>query len=359
MYSWIRSQCEPADFPDSEARAFRDAGGVTHLFVVGHEGYAAVGPNLEHLRHDCHVVLHSANRKDPARFADASWLASFYTADGRTVYALVHNEFHGWQHASTKLCPSHDPRKCSYVSFTSAISVNRGQTFAVEPPPRGVVVASPYRYHPDFGFAGYMNPSNIIKFEGYYYVVFGAVPFKEQQGGICLMRTATLSDPSSWRAWNGHGFTIAFADPYVMVGIDAARSVCKPLGPAVRNIQGVSLVRHLPDGLFIMIGQGDAPELHATGTPPYLVPVVATSRNLIDWSPTVPLLSQHDEERLGSARYPTLLDPASTDRNFSTIGDKPALVYVHLNNPYGNIADRDVLRVPLNLHLIVTGAPTK
>jgi hypothetical protein len=190
IYSWARDHCSPSDTPDAPARAFRDSRGMMHLFMFGQESYAWVGPDLAHLRHDCRAVFRSLRNKDPARFADGMWLTSTYTADGRTVYALVHDEFHPWTPDSPPgLCPSREPHRCSYVTLVAATSINGGETFQVASSPTDVVAVSPYRYEPDAGFYGYMKPSNIIAMGGFYYVAFNAVPYRAQAGGVCLMRT--------------------------------------------------------------------------------------------------------------------------------------------------------------------------
>lgn len=346
MFSWTRDRCEPEDTPDSQARAFRDASGAMHLFSVSDHAFAFVGPDLAHLRRDCHPAFHSMRSKDPSQHSNYSWLASFFTNDGRTVQALVHNEFHGWEQPA--LCPSRDSRKCSYVTFLSARSQDGGRTFATQSPPGGVVVSTPYVYEPDMGFAGYMNPSNILQAGSYFYVAFGAMPYKAEVGGICMIRTQTPFDSASWRAWDGHDFTVSFIDPYIEQRADPAKHVCAPLNGALKGFQAVSLARHEPDGLFIMVGLKDAGARH--GRAGFLAPYVSTSFNLMDWSPAVPLLSPEDEERLGSAWYPTLIDPVSSDRNFSTIGDSPELIYVHFND-HNDSRNRDLLRVPVRLRL--------
>ena len=35
------------------------------------------------------------------------------------------------------------------------------------------------------------------------------------RSGTCIMRTRDLSDPTSWRAWNGTAFVVQFANPYI------------------------------------------------------------------------------------------------------------------------------------------------
>src|SRR6202042_3491480 len=61
---------------------------------------------------------------------------------------------------------------------------------------------------------------------GYYYARFGEFPPPgyPYYGGECVMRTETLSDPSSWRAWNGTSFSLQMTDPYT----GAAAPLCTP-----------------------------------------------------------------------------------------------------------------------------------
>jgi len=278
------------------------------------------------------------------------WLASFYTSDGVVIHGLVHNELRA--NIQPWICPSRDYGRCGYPSIVAAISSDRGQTFHALPPPGGIVATSPYRYEPDAGNIGYMGVSNILAYDGYYYLAFGAVPFRAQPGGVCLMRTRTLDDPSSWRAWDGAGFTVAFVDPYTEANVVPQRHVCHPLG--LGNIGGVSLLQHVPDGTFIMIGVRNALKVSPLSAPgpggSHPVPWVAISRNLTNWYPEAPLLSPEDEARLGPLNYPVLFDETSTDRNFSTVGNSPELIYVHSDAP-DNLRTRDVWYVHLRLNL--------
>ena len=350
IYDWKRDSCSFNDIEDSSARAFRDSAGAVHLFVVGPEAYANVGPDMAHLKHGCQPVMNSAFSHTPWSFADHSWLASTYTVDGRTIYGLVHTEFHPLEGAPPWFCSSNDVLKCVYVSFMAATSTNGGSTFTVQPPPVGVVVTSPYEYAPNAGRVGYMNPSNMMTLGRFQYVVFVALPFKDQKGGLCLMRTATPAVPSSWRAWDGTGFNVAFADPYTDPRLAPANSVCDPLGPDLTNLDSPSLIQHTSDGTFILVGQQGAGARHP-GDPRFLAPAASTSRDLIHWSKAKPLLTPQDETKLGSTHYPVLLDPASTDRNFATAGNVVNLLYVIYNTATGNIRDRDLFQISAALHV--------
>ena len=344
LSSWAHDHCPNSDSPDTPPRAFRDAAGLMHLFVVGNQAYPLIGPDFFHLHKDCRSALGSLGSKDPAAYADQWWLTSTYTKDGQTVQAIVHDEFHGVRQLGQ--CNSSDPGafKCTYVAQLAATSSNGGKTFTVLPRPAGLIAASPYRYEPDI-FAGYMNPSNIVTFGGYYYVTVGAVRFRGQEGGNCLLRTATLNNPASWRAWDGTGFNVALTGAYFHPDIVPEQHLCKPVSAAVGQIQGATLVQHVPDGLFIMIG------FQATGTrhsvPWFRAPVVSTSSDLINWSPAQYLLNAADEEKVGDTPYAALIDPASTDRNFMSVGDRPVLIWVHTNN--GASPDRDINYVPIRL----------
>ena len=59
-----------------------------------------LGPDLDHLTHDCKVVMGSSGNSDPSTYNDREWLASPYTLDGRTIYGLVHMEYHGWNYTA-------------------------------------------------------------------------------------------------------------------------------------------------------------------------------------------------------------------------------------------------------------------
>lgn len=88
--------CDRMDIPHQSARAFRDADAQVHLFATHFIARAMVGPSLDTVRHDCHVVYRSPEDADPSHFEDRSWLASFYTDDGLRIVALLHSEYEAW-----------------------------------------------------------------------------------------------------------------------------------------------------------------------------------------------------------------------------------------------------------------------
>jgi hypothetical protein len=330
VFRWSTDACEGWDVPDTAARAFRDAEGRVHVIASHHVNRALVGPDLDHLKHDCRVLFRGRQSDEPQAFDDKAWLSGLFTPDGQTVFALVHNEFQGNQRSW--LCPSREYMRCWRNSVTFAVSRDGGFTFS-EPEPPGQLVATPPRpYEGDIGrHVGYFNPSNIIEKDGYYYVFFSASEYGAQQGGACLMRTKTLEDPRSWRGWDGRDFTVRFIDPYRERVDDEKRHVCAPVGRG-RLLTPVSgVVRHEPSGLYLMTMAGvrkPAPDAE-----PVSGFYVAASRDLITWSePTLAWKAQVYPRRGACdsvlANYPSLIDPASTSRNFETVGDAPMMYFV-------------------------------
>ena len=124
MFDYTEDACSPIDIPDAPARAFRDADGQVHLIASHYVTRAMVGPSLDAVRHDCRRVMVSDLDGDPARFDDREWITAPYTTDGRTVYALVHNEYQGDKHPGR--CPSEEYLKCWYNSITLARSTDGG-----------------------------------------------------------------------------------------------------------------------------------------------------------------------------------------------------------------------------------------
>ena len=50
-----------------------------------------------------------------------------------------------------------------------------------------------------------------------------------QAAGTCMMRTRDLTDPASWRAWNGSAFSVSLSQsPYEYPDLDPSLHVCVP-----------------------------------------------------------------------------------------------------------------------------------
>ena len=352
IFRWSFDACEGWDIPDTAARAFRDADGTVRLFASHYVNRAMVGPELDSVRHDCSVVLQGAKADEPALFDDRAWLSGLYTLDGKTVFALVHNEFQG--NHRPDLCPSRRYMRCWRNSITFAVSRDGGRSFKAPPAPGHLLATPPRRYEPDFGrHVGYFNPTNIVERDGFYYAFFSATPYGAQEYGACLIRTDRLDDPASWRAWDGKGFTVSFADPYRAAVDDEARHVCEPvgLGRLITPLGGV--VRHTPSGLYLMVMAGV--RRRAPGEPDVEGFYTSTSSDLIAWSEPALVWATPVHPREGDCSslmgYPSLLDPASPSRNFETVGDTPHLYFVEQVVQHGcRIGqERNLLRRPVRV----------
>lgn len=342
VFSYRRQACDARDIPDAPARAFRDADGRVRLFAPHDVNRALVGETLDAVRPDCRIAYRGAENDDPAAFDDRAWLAAFATVDGRTVHALVHNEFHG--HRRRALCPSGTYMECWANAVTAARSTDGGATFRRV---GGVVAALPYRYRGDLGrHSGYFNPSNIVRAGDYWYVLVFAVAREAQKGGACLLRTGHPEDPSSWRAWDGRDFAVRFEDPY-RENDAPARHVCAPLAGLGAPVS--SVVRHQPSGLYVATMAAVRPE----GMGVFLT----TSADLIRWSPPRLVLPLTIAGKQGCAdseawNYPVLLDPRSPSRTFETVGDQAWLYMTRFNlKDCKLVMDRDLVRLPVTLTL--------
>ena len=340
VFSYRNDACDPRDIPDAPARAFRDADGRVHLFAPHDVNRALVGPGLDAVRPDCRIAYRGGEKDDPAAFDDRAWLAAFATEDGRTIHALVHNEFQG--HRRRDLCPGGKYMECWTNSVTAARSTDGGATFQRVP---GVVAALPYVYRGDLGrHSGYFNPSNIVRSGEYWYVLVFAVAREAQKGGACLLRTNNPQDLASWRAWDGKGFTVRFADPY-RAAEDPAAHVCAPLAGLGAPVS--SVVRHEPSGQYIATMAATRPE--GMGV------FVATSADLIRWSKPVLALPLTIAGKQGCAEaaawnYPVLLDPDSRSRMFETVDDTAYLYLTRFNlKDCKLVMDRDLVRMPVRL----------
>jgi hypothetical protein len=354
VFDWSSEACEPWDIPDLPVRAYRRSEGLVQMISPHFINFRFVGDNLTDLHHLCQPLMRSDRQADPAKFDDAEWLASPYTFDGRTVYALVHEEYHGHEHPGR--CPSGDYLKCWYNSITLAVSRNGGQTFSdAGTSPANLVASIPYRYTPDVGPIGVLEPSNIVagrdgRDDGHYYFTARTEKYRAQQWGTCVFRTTDISDPASWRAWDGDGFNVRMVSPYSNNIPNPADHVCKPVSPNEIGSMAESLTYNTYLKKYLLVGT-------STSTPAGAEPIpgiyFSTSDDLIHWSPRQLVISAEllHTYRCGDPSpiaYASVLDPASESRNFETTGKRNYLYFTRLNYSDCKLTqDRDLIRMPI------------
>ena len=309
----VQPRCDTRDFPDAPARAIRLADGTVQLYATDRDNRVNAGPDLVHLQHRCAIVYRGRGDDDPSAYDDRSWITSLWTNDGQTIWAVIHNEFQGQLRKA--LCPTGRYMDCWFNALALTVSHDSGQSFQ-RAATNSLVAALPYRYDEvGLGHHGYFSPSNIVGFDGDLYMFAFATQANAQRAGNCLLRTDAIERAGSWRGWDGARFGISFANPYTET-IEPERHVCAPVGADALRWPVTSLVRHEPSGLFIVLMQDMAP-----GGGVYY----ATSPDLLRWSAPALLLSAVGFQGWTCGGpdpivYPSLLDPASSSRNYDTVG---------------------------------------
>jgi hypothetical protein len=342
---WEKNRCSNFDTPDTPPRAYRDAEGLVHFFSTESEFREYTGPSLDTVTYNCRVIHKSAENDKFENFEDRQWFAATYTLDGNTVYALVHNEYHG--HLRSTVCPSRSYANCWGNVLTLAVSHDRGRSFQQQKPPNNLVAMPPFRYVGDFGRpTGYFQPSNIVHLNGFYYALFKATQFFQQKNGVCLMRTDRLDDPRSWRGWDGSGFSVQFINPYNSDIVEPSGHVCTPLKAKLLTMGGIA--RDETSGAFVLVMQGEMSKSSGIRTSGIWA---TSSYNLIEWS--APILVWADAAGAGSPPTdvdPALLDISSGSRNFETFKDRPYVYFVRFS-PSGRPYNRKLMRVPVRIEI--------
>lgn len=349
VFDWTTDRCDNGDIPDLPARAFRDASGQVNLISTETDNRRFLGTSLdEALEHPCATIYASAHDADPAQFTDSEWLASFYTEDGQTVWALIHNEYHGWERGD---CAGVDQFYCWYNTITLAVSTDAGASYrpAVEPPGH-LVAALPYPYEQGTGAQGLFSPSNIVKgHDGYYYALAKVGAHRTGQQSVCLMRTPDLADPQAWRFWNRTDFDNEFVDPYSDTVETASAHSCRSLDPGdigAQMIESLTWNTYLERWVLVGISADSIDGREVWGF------YYSFSDDLIDWTHRKLLVEIDLPWTVASPGsdvsylYPSLLDPSSESRNFETTDDTAYLYYTRNNAGHASL-DRDLVRVPV------------
>jgi hypothetical protein len=353
VFDWSEQACDVEDFPDVPARAFRDAEGQVQVLASHDTTRRSIGPDLDHLSHDCSAVMTSDRDPDPARFDDREWLHAVYTPDGSTVYALIHNEYHGHRHPG--MCPVEEYRPCWYNAVTLATSLDGGDTFTHAEPPGHLVASVPYRYEPGVGPFGIFNPSNIVHNaeDGFYYALVSVLEYRDQPAGTCVIRTDDLADPTSWRAWDGTAFRMAFVNPYLELNVDVTDHVCQPVAREMIQTMRHSVTYNTALDRYLLIGMATSPGagLETARWGIYF----SLSEDLIHWTPRQLIVEDEvpwtfecgDADPFG---YPSVIDRDSPSRNFETTDQEFDLYYIRFN--YASCEqtpDRDLVRITVRV----------
>jgi hypothetical protein len=349
VFDMTNDPCGHDDMPDINARAYRDAHGSIVMFALYDMNRAFHGRDLDHLTLDCHVVLGSKFDPDPSHYDDRNFLTATWTPDGSNVVALVHHEYHADAHGR---CSVKSDLGCWYNTILAYQSRNGGIDFNLSHPL--VVAAAPFRQDVGQGHhRGFFNPSNIFSDGKYEYFFAATTGWEGQPYGACLFRSATPADSKSWRAFDGHAFSIHYDDPYAPRFVKP--KTCDPISPFVFPVGAV--VHDRTDRIWIAVFQAS----QNAGAFPVDGFYYAESGNLLHWSEPRLLLagktlySNPCTAAPSVIAYPSLLDPKAKSRNFDDMGDAPFLYYVEIDVANCAAGTRKLLRRRLSVAPFASG----
>ncbi len=348
VMNYRAESCEAEDLPDVQVNAFRRSDGSVVL-VAGNapRNRAMVGGDFTSLVRDCAVLFESADEPNADGFRNQEWIVSAYR-EGEVVHAFIHNEYHDPVAEHCRPGDTSPANPCWYNAITYARSLDGGRTFTRADAPHHLLAASPERWIPpaERGSAptyGYFTPSNVVEGpDGAWYMVIFGIPLRDQftHRGVCVLRTTNLSDPQSWRAWDGVAFAHRFGNPYLEDGLHPCPFVSRS---EIQDLHG-SLVYSRYLERYVLVGSG------ARALPGGVIECgfyISFSRDLVRWTPRqlireakqpAPHCSGGNPH--GSEIYPSIIDHDDTTVNFEVIGETAYLYFVRWNQGL----DRDLLR---------------
>jgi CSLREA domain-containing protein len=335
IFDYSADKCNTIDIPDAPARAFRDADGTINFIASHYTTWRMTGNDFSSLVKDCTPVMTSDQDSDPATYNNNEWIVAPYTTDGINIHALVHNEY----------VPCGNANNCWYNSITYVSSSDSGRTYSHTTAPSHLVAASPYESpypstHVPFGLFG---GSNIIFKDGYYYKMLQLETYQLQQWGAGIIRTNDLTDPTSWRGWDGTGFNVEFVNPYTESGFNPADKVLAPVSRDNIGKMCASLTYNTYFGKYMVvdytIGEVNGALIYGF--------YYALSDDLINWSAKRLIMQTAATWAAGGSNYPSIIDHADTSRNFEMPGQDCYLYFTKWNS---GTYDRDLIRVPVTFN---------
>ena len=336
-------KCEALDVPDAPLRAFRRADGMIVAFATNYQNRALLGPSLTQLSHDCRLVYQGKHLADPAQFDDRTWITATWTFDGVTVAALGHNEYHGDDFPDR--CQFKGYSECQYNAVVPLRSLDGGRSFFRIDYPTPIA-APPMKNDTDQGrIRGYVNPSNIVFHDGYYYTLIGRSDLDGKKAGRCLFRNKDVSNPETWTVWDGRTYISIVGSPYQLGW--TAKPTCEGatgLGGALGSIAKIKNT-NLFAAFWIAESAGNIEGGDVN---------VSFSDDLLHWSGTEHILSATPSWARKCPvgvrfNYASVLSDSDEGRNFETLGGAAWLFLTR--SPCSHGLDWDLVRFPLTLKL--------
>ena len=154
------------------------------------------------------------------------------------------------------------------------------------------------------------------------------------------MRTKTLDDPKSWRAWDGEGFNMRFINPYIEPDSDPNEHLCQIVPVSAYGALSYNLTYNTFFERFIAVGH--VVNHSITGF------YYSLSEDLIHWTPVSLLMEADFVQTTDGAflAYPSLVDPDSPSQSFDITGQNPYLYYSRFQR--AALEDADLLRVQIH-----------
>ena len=251
-------------------------------------------------------------------------------------------EYHGWEHPGECSEQGNYSASCWYNGDTFHLSHDGGYHFGSVKSPANYILSVPYQYIVNAGPEGYSIDTNVIQSGGFYYAIATGWGWPANcsqgftdclvYGGAAPIRASDITNPTSWRTWDGHDFTIAFADPYPTPPANPFDHIFTPIS-TIAYVNAINF--HPASGLFVATLIDPWNTFY--GPPGFYL---STSPDLINWSQptlvvTIAQLLAKEPPGNWSYAYFSLLDPNSTDPNFSTTSDEPYLYYVRSDENHG------------------------
>ncbi|HUC18336.1 MAG TPA: hypothetical protein VMA37_11715 [Acetobacteraceae bacterium] len=256
-YRYPGSACVADDFPDVPARPFivgpRDKPTILWFASNSSGFYASRGAGadperlakLQRIRAGtgCVSWLPRTNypASNPATYNTGLWMVAPWAHSANTIYALVHNEFHGEWTGNSEWCAVQQQGiylPCDYWNLVGAASTDGGRSFrllqAAHSPGFNVpaiALGEPYTVPPSETNPlptnlpqGMTAQSNIIRDGDYYYVLIEQLLYQPpdttppEADGVCIFRARMPEDPDAtaptWKGWDGSGYTIPAPSEY-------------------------------------------------------------------------------------------------------------------------------------------------